>query len=352
MNIKEFERNPFDRIRFARIIKLILTEQDLIDNPGLDKRSLGTAFIEYIDSSGQGQIPAVLSFPSFSNPILDPKDQLDPEAGTANAGSCYGFVGIPSIGDLVILGFRLSGHPVVLGYCPQSFFQQFSESLNKADSWGTFRQLVSGEYSWKSKQQFEVYLDRGGAAHFRFLKQPSGVGTPPIDTTVDPSKEASPLLGELSLGTTYNSTFTTPVTLTSTGRPVIVSLNLPNSGKLQIDDQGNWEVTPKTAFKLQVDVGSTIDLPSSGSIAINNVSGQKVSIGTTGGPFQPVPAGTDLLTALNNLITQLNTFVTTVYNLHMHPTAALGSPSVPTVTGSAFSSISSSVLSQTVEVSK
>jgi hypothetical protein len=41
-----------------------------------------------------------------------------------------------------------------------------------------------------------------------------------------------------------------------------------------------------------------------------------------------------LLSDVTQLRADLNTFITTIYNLHMHPTAAVGAPSAPTVTGS------------------
>lgn len=44
---------------------------------------------------------------------------------------------------------------------------------------------------------------------------------------------------------------------------------------------------------------------------------------------------TALKSAFDTLKQDLNTFITVKYNLHMHPTAAVGAPSAPTVTGTA-----------------
>jgi hypothetical protein len=52
-----------------------------------------------------------------------------------------------------------------------------------------------------------------------------------------------------------------------------------------------------------------------------------------GGDTDNMVRYSELETAFNQLRDDFNDFVNTTYNLHQHPTAAVGPPSVPTVTG-------------------
>lgn len=56
----------------------------------------------------------------------------------------------------------------------------------------------------------------------------------------------------------------------------------------------------------------------------------------------------ELKTAFDELKSDFNSFVTTVYNLHMHPTAAVGPASPPTLTGSSSAADMSGSESATV----
>jgi hypothetical protein len=52
-----------------------------------------------------------------------------------------------------------------------------------------------------------------------------------------------------------------------------------------------------------------------------------------GGDSDNMVRYSELETAFNELKNDFNTFVNTTYNTHMHPTAGVGAPSPPTVTG-------------------
>lgn len=364
--LKQYESNPFEYMRLARITKVIATEEDLANLPvkDLGKSYIGSVLVDYIDWGGSYPEPIQITFPFFSNPVLNPTDQLNPVGGVVVEGSAYGFMGMPSVGDMVILGFRYSQKPVIVGYLSQSYYQQISTATDKKRSWGNVRSIVSGEFSWKSKQQFEVYLDRAGAGHFIFYKQPADVTkTPPVDITKDPSKIANNKLGELTLGVTYNDSFTTK-NVSTTGNPIVAKLSLPDSGSWQVDSVGNVEATVKKSTTMVVNGNVTMSIDEDGNVALSQLngaainitaagaitivpkSGQTADIGDSG--LEPIPLGTSLRTAVNSIVTTVNALIT-LFNSHTHGGVSAGGSSTtgPSGSASAATPVPSSVLSAT-----
>jgi hypothetical protein len=85
------------------------------------------------------------------------------------------------------------------------------------------------------------------------------------------------------------------------------------------------------------DIASSIYLKSDGQMILNGGGDYAVRFN-------------ELKTAFNELKSDFNTFVTTKYNLHNHPTAPVGPVSPPSVTGSSSSADIDPAKSGTIEV--
>lgn len=232
------ETSPFMFLRMGQIVKVYASASDC----GTDKdpkRYVGTVEVEWLDRMAPKSELVPWTYSSFSNPTISKTESSTTETASGDTiqsatGSSCGVLFVPSDNDLVVCGYRGPMHPIILGFLPHNLNKQLEGTET---SFGPFRTLQSGEYDIKSQQQSEIYLDRAGSIQLIVKQQTAGSGTPPIDTTVVPSTE----LARISLGVTYDSSFTNPVTSTY-GQNVICDISLSNGSKVKIDNSGNVEI--------------------------------------------------------------------------------------------------------------
>jgi hypothetical protein len=227
----------------------------------------------------------------------------------------------PSIGDIVVCGFRLEGYPVLLGFESLGYG---TKVLNKNEFGYFFRDIDDGEYCWKSKQGAEWYLDKKGSLRLivrdqTLTRNTASVVT--IDTKTGLAKtgmdlDVNPLqinenvvldnpVVEVTVGQVFNSDFSTE-TLSSKGKSI----------RLQVQDY-------KSGNKILIDSDGNLEIIATGSI---NIDCDDINIGA--GNLQPAVKGTSLKQWLES---------------HIHPTS-VGPTGVPTVT------LPSTVLSTNVKV--
>jgi hypothetical protein len=127
--------------------------------------------------------------------------------------------------------------------------------------------------------------------------------------------------------------------------------NRLNSSYVAVTDAGVVEIgagsvisTPVGTITIAIDGKITIansvgtwEMDAAGNIAINGSADYAV-------------AYTDLKTAFDTLKGDFNTFVTTIYNLHNHPTAPVGPVSVPSVVGTSSAADMSAAQVATVKL--
>lgn len=233
------ESNPFMWLRSGIITKVYASAADC----GTDKdpkRYVGTVEVKWLDRMAPASQLVPWTYAAFSNPTIKHTESSTSDSNTAtettqtSVGSSSGIFFVPSVNDIVLCGYRSQTNPVIVGFLPHNLYTQLSGTKT---SFGNFRTLISGEYSIKSQQQSEIYLDRAGTVQLIVKQQPSGTGTPPIDTTTLPPSE----LARVSLGVTYDATFTNPVKSTY-GQNVVCNVTMSNGAKVQIDNSGNIEV--------------------------------------------------------------------------------------------------------------
>lgn len=297
--------DPFTRIRVGRILRVRDLLENLEDGESPEKY-LGTVVVEWIDWGGVAQAEVPLTYPCFSNPVIDPPDQLLREGLTSSiTGSSYGFLYMPSVGDLIVCGFRFDGRPIMLGYLAQNYYQQTQATPKSGSGFGSFRRIASGEYSWKSKQQAEVYLDRKGAMRFVVKHQPD-------EATEAPTAEKV----SFTLGTVFDTaTFTNP-DKTAQGKTIFARLRLKDPdgvvlSDISVDEEGNISLTSAG--------GAILTLDSEGAIAITPGSGKEVVINAGSKGAARVDDLVSIHTTLNTLLTIIKT--------HTHPGVLSGGAS-------------------------
>ena len=332
------EKNPYLRLRVGKILKVYYINTD----PNSDKvrNNLGKVDIVWLDWGGKTLSPISITYPSYSNPAII-KD-----GNKITKGSSYGFLHMPSEGDLVLCGYTLGNEPIIIGYMPHNFYQQTLDNSNKEDYWGDFRLLQPGEYSLKSKQQAEIYLDHKGNIQFVGKVQPLPVSPATISTDI-PSES----LVKLTLGTSYtDDTFATKDTsLCNSANNVNVNLKVTNDDGvnytyLQIDNKLNILIgnaarnikfdAENDAVEINHTTGAKISIDSEGNIEVIAASGKEINLhnGTAG--TKGVVRLDDAVKSTSTedsawwlFMTTLNTWLST----HTHPTAATGAPSAPLV---------------------
>lgn len=254
--------DPYSRQRVGRIIKIRDTIASLGEGESPEP-FLGTATIEWVDWGGVAQAEVPLTYTSFSNPIINPPNQtLQEIPGATLTGVGYGFLHMPSEGDVVVCGFRYDGRPVITGFLAQNYYQQTQSTTKINSGFGSFRRIVSGEYSWKSKQQAEIYLDRKGALRATAKIQPAAATAVP---TTD--------LATLTLGVVYDTTTFTNPEVSAQGQNGAARLRIKNASGTTVADflldvAGNVSLTTVG--------GATLTMASNGGINLTPGSGQSL----------------------------------------------------------------------------
>lgn len=297
--LEESDYNPYQCLRIGKIQKII--EDTKIKYTS----SYRTAIIYWLDRPG---ISGSESCKSIQIPLTSPY---------MSRGS--GIFTVPSIGDIVVCGFRAEGHPIILGYLPQNYWKK----VTGGDDLGyIFPNIVEGELNLKSKQGAEVYLDRKGSVKVLVRDQSDTEEVEVIDSLVNLSKKEflvqdTPQI-EVTVGQVFDSTYQTEVKSTA-GNPIRLKVEDYQSGtKIVIDSIGTLEITTagKTNIVAKDDVTLALD------------SGKKLSV--TGDSAEIVGSNSlALLSELQSLVTTFNSLVT-LYNSHVHVDPQGGSVS-PTV---------------------
>lgn len=258
--------NPHYYIRIGRIIEVINSLDNISEDPESES-ILGKVKLSWLDWGGRSEyIP--ISYPSFSNPILD-TDKKDILKGSTQTGVACGIFHMPSIGDIAVCAFRQNAIPVIIGYLPANFKKQTTlTTRNTQSGWGNIRLLNSGEYNIKSKQQAEVYLDRKGSIQLRVKEQP-------ISETVSPTDD----LCNITIGNVWDEDFETQVK-SSFDKNIQVKVNCSNGANIVIDTDGNIEINSTTGKEIKINSG-TLNLDSTSSTTIDG-SEVNINSGTKG----------------------------------------------------------------------
>lgn len=228
-------KNPFQGVRIAQIIKIYDYDSNLseIDN----QRLMFKADVLFLDYGGSTE---------KENAVR--KLQLC----YAHISNGYGLQYKPAVGDRVIVAFRLAQIPIILGYISDDYYRCI---LGKDDRKGYLRNIVEGEYCWKSKQGAEWYLDRKGSLHLIVRDQSNLISY--TDKIKDPNAETSnatrvadDVLVDVVIGKVYDSTFTVE-TKSGNNKSLRVAITDHNKNtKIYVDEDGNVEID--TAGKVQV----------------------------------------------------------------------------------------------------
>lgn len=284
--------NPYTYMRIGKITKIY--------DIGDESKYYLTCAIEWVDRAGQiGDDSATISKSKLSYP---------------HVSSGWGFTYRPSVGDLVLCGFRVGGYPVILGYQSINMYEKVSKD-RKMPAF-SFRPLFEGEYSWKSKAGCEVYLDKMGSMHLivrdtaKTIPDPRGISGSTNLVKDEPLFEIT--LGKVfnNLGKTYKDLFQTSNEQKSiAGNPIRMQIEDYKTGnKITIDSAGNLEI---------INTG-TINISSKGNVTLAMDAGSKLSV--TGDNAEIV--GTQSL-ALKSDISNLKT----AFDSHTHVYApGLGAP--------------------------
>ena len=301
------EESPYTWLRVGRVTKVYASSNDVQDTDSADRR-VGTVDLEWLDRQTPSNQIVAWSYSAFSNPLIakveatTSKTNVSVPTTQISTGSSCGIFYVPSVGDVVVCGFRSPNHPVIIGYLPHNLNKQLMTTDEKAkgklQSFGPFRTLKSGEFSIKAQQQNEVYLDRAGTIQLVVMSQTletPAASKPPIDTTVVPTTE----LGRISLGVTYDPTFKTTVK-SAYGKDVICNISLSSGARIQIDSTGNLDIQSKGKYNVQAP--SDMNLQTSTGLHLGGTTGVNLGSGTVmamGGP-------TMLLSAPNGMTMQAN----------------------------------------------
>lgn len=291
------ENNPFTFLRVGRVVKVYASSTDVKD----DKKKeayVGTVDIRWMDRQSPTTNLVPWTYPAFSNPNIS-KTQTETESTNVSSpivqtsvGSSSGIFYVPSVGDVVICGFRDQFNPIIIGYLPHNLYKQQQPDGTRDTSFGPFRTLKSGELELKSQQQADIYLDRKGT--IQLITKTQGLSTVVPDTE----------LVRISLGVTYDDTFTTPV-VSPQGNNVVCNIKLTaNDTSIQIDSSGN------------------INIKSAGDVIVNS--------GTKGAAR--LDDATLSNSSLDATYWKFISDLTIAFNTHTHETAPLGPVSIPTVT--------------------
>lgn len=168
----------------------------------------------------------------------------------------------PSVGDLVVCGFREGGYPVPLTYLPYAYAlkEQNNFPIHEEDSEGNrtsigagyfFRNIIDGEYCWKSKSGAEWYLDRKGSLRLIVRDQTTKKSfTNPITKKDDELVLDEPIF-EVTVGQVFDSAFETEETSTD-GKSIRVKFEDKKTGnKIVMDADGNVEIQTTGSVKIK-----------------------------------------------------------------------------------------------------
>ena len=302
---------PYFGIRVGRITNVYASQADVTANDNQDQ-FVGSVQVQWLDQSSPSDQLIPWAFPVFSNPLIstteaDTTDTPSNPTTQNSVGSSFGIFFVPSVGDLAVCAFRNPSTPVVLGYVPHNYNKQQLSLADKTAqgllSFGPFRTLKQGEFAFRSQQQAEIYMDRAGAIQISVLDQPEGDGTPPIDTTVVPTDE----LLHINLGVTYDDAFENP-NQSDEGENLIFDMTLSNGSRVQIDAAGNMDIVASGKLNLTVEddanvsIQGNVNIVGAKNVVVQaaqhvQVGGQtQVSIGSGG------PLGLGGLTALMSAV--------------------------------------------------
>lgn len=297
------ENNPFQYCRIG-MIKDILDDDKIEGDKGqYNPNAYFTVQVAWVERGGEDG-----DFKSKTGIIQLPYSHISRGWGTQYK---------PSKGDIVVCDFRIGGYPIVVSYLSMDYYNK-AKSVSALGYY--FRDIKEGEYCTKSKKGGEWYLDDKGSIHLitRDQTKTSDVNFfNGIENISDTIVLDNPQI-ELVLGKVYGYKdkqdggkeidFNNEI-LSSQGNSLRFQIkDLDNDTVIQIDTQGNVNIIQPSGSKFIVNGSDSAEILGNESLALKS--------------------------DIQQLRDELNTFITTVYNLHMHPTAVSGSPSIPTVTGS------------------
>lgn len=252
-----------------------------------------------------------MSFPSFSNPVVDGGDQNNPDG--SKIGRCYGDLSLPSQGDIALVGFRSETVAVILGYLPTNYLQQTRvdapsdlqaaatglpvspEQIGiaagvKPTYWGTMRRIQPGEFTRKSAQQAEIYQDKAGAVQIIAKAQPVKNNEALDGSATSAAKDINPQavpkseLVRLVVGETYDDDTFAQRMVSLSGKKVVFGVlgRLTDEGYQSfhiLDSDGNFELHGNSVnlYQSQVDGSMSImSINSVGQISLWDSSGNQI----------------------------------------------------------------------------
>lgn len=256
------EHSPYLRIRVGRVTAVHYKK----GGEGTPSESskpldgvLGRIQIAWADGQGtRDMVP--LTFSSFSNPVVSGGDPTDPISRIS--ARCYGDITLPSVGDLVAIGFRAPESPVMLGYISANYFQQTSGDLSKPAIWGTMRAIEPGEMSRLSGPQAEIYQDKGGAVQIIVKAQPTGPASLGDGSDADSADEIDPMtvpteeLARVTVGEAYTDETFSVRDVGASGKKLIFRLTTKSGALVKIDTEGNVEVSAAPGKSYAINSGT------------------------------------------------------------------------------------------------
>jgi len=318
---ESLENSPFTRLRIARIDKVLYDiGADGAPADGFQdyNRLFGRVAVKWLDfASNRGREEVRLMFPFFSN-AAEPKRKVSNEAQTG--GKVYGDISMPSVGDVVILGFLGQEDAVVLGYLPANYYQQTRGSVvsgkDTKDSdvkpeFGHIRRIVPGEMLRQSKQQAEFFMDKAGAVHITVKDQSTdadgavGGATTTKASAIDPAFVPTTEIAKVTIGETYTDDTLASRDVTAEGEKVVLRVKMASGTSLKIDSAGNVELS--AAGKVKV-TGSEVNL-NSGEKGVAREDDEVKSV-----------------SADDRLFWLFLTSIVTSYNSHTHPGQGIPTP--------------------------
>ncbi len=270
--------NPYFQLRVGQITQVITDVQNTQDTKS--QQTLGKVKVRWLDwESTEFPVEIPFTYPCFSNPIIgEDRREAGADVGSNRTGSSYGILFMPSVGDIVVCGFREGARPIILGFLPQNFYVQTNTDSSKSSEWGDFKLLKSGEFDLKSKQQAEVFLTEKGTIRLIVKEQPSA------DTEVP-----STALAEIIIGKSYVDEDYTDTHKSKQAKDVVCHIKMESGAGIKIDSDGNIEIDPASGKNVNINDGTKGAARKGDTVKINLISGAISPSTVLGAPIPAVP---------------------------------------------------------------
>ena len=261
--------NPYQYLRAGRILEIFDNNkfEVSVGSNVVNSSCYFSVLIEWLDRPGD------------SGSFVVPTSKIDLHYPFLGKG--WGIQYKPSLGDVVLCGFRMGGYAVMLGYFPASYYDKVNGVHTEGDTKTgyTFRNIVEGEYCLKSKNGAEWYLDDKGSIHLITRNQSqtrtiTNTFTNSNEVVVEDNPDIEVVIGKTyehkAVGESKQIDFTKEVK-SSNGNSTRVSVQDYASGtKIIIDTAGNIEIVQPSGSKFTVSGSDSAEILGSSSLALKS----------------------------------------------------------------------------------